>query len=93
MDFSAVSADDLRVLLAVMLAHMQLLEMKRLSDTGRQRLAALDARTRTLIRLLDTRRARRAAAPPVASIDLGVRIGEVMWELDDVLSDEASRPV
>src|SRR5215208_7345717 len=52
MDFNAV-AHDLRTPLNVMLGHMQLLAVERLSDTGRQRLAILGRQIRRMMRLLD----------------------------------------
>jgi len=92
-DFSAISFDDLRAPLALMLAHMQLLAVKRLSDSGRLRLHALDAQVRLLMRLLETSRATRPQVTPLQRLNLSVSINEVVSELDAVLTDEASRPL
>jgi signal transduction histidine kinase len=91
-DFNAGALDHLRTPLAVMLAHIQLLTLKRLSDTGRQRLHALDGQVRLLMRLLDTYRTPPAQVRPVAQVDMSLMLGEVVSELDAVLNDEASRP-
>ena len=91
MDFSGISFDDLRAPLAMMLAHMQLLAVKRLSDSGRLRLQALDAQSRLLMRLLDRCSASRALTP-LSRLDLSVMIDHVISELDDVLKEETSRP-
>jgi hypothetical protein len=90
-DFRAAALDDLRFPLAATLAHIQLIAVKRLSDAGRRRLYALDAQTRFLMWLLETRTT-RCAQVTLAHVDLSAMIGEVVSELDAVLSDEASRP-
>src|ERR671923_2474482 len=53
MDFNAV-AHDLRTPLNVMLGHMQLLAVERLSDSGRHRLGVLERQIRRMMRLLDS---------------------------------------
>src|SRR5215213_3506171 len=52
MDFTAV-AHDLRAPLNVMLGHMQLLAVERLSDTDRRRLGVVEAQIHRMVRLLD----------------------------------------
>ena len=92
MDFSALALDDLRTPLTVMLAHMQLLAVKRLSSSGRQRLEVLEIQIRLLMQLLDRCGAARQPVRRLAPIDLSVTIEDVLSEFDAVLQEEASRP-
>jgi signal transduction histidine kinase len=84
MDFTAV-AHDLRTPLNVMLGHMRLLAVERLSDTGRHRLDVLEAQVHRMMRLLDTCGAEHAPVPFAASVDLAVLIGDVVSELEAVV--------
>ena len=77
-------AHDLRAPLHVMLGHMQLLAVERLSDTGRERLGVLEAQIHRMIRLLD-----RCAEvqgqdrmPARAPVDVGALIRTVVSEVD-----------
>ena len=81
MEFTAV-AHDLRTPLNVMLGHMRLLAVERLSDTGRHRLDVLEAQVHRMMRLLDTCGQQHGRVPFVAPVDLGVLIGNVVAELD-----------
>ena len=83
MDFIAF-AHDLRAPLNVMLGHMQLLAVERLSDTGRQRLGVLEAQIRRMIRLLDScsEPQMQGRVPSLASVDVAVLIRTVVSELD-----------
>lgn len=84
MDFAAV-AHDLRTPMNVMLGHMQLLAVERLSDTGRHRLEVLEAQVHRMMRLLDTCGEQHGGTPFVAPVDLGLLIGNVVSELEAVL--------
>jgi signal transduction histidine kinase len=88
MDFAAV-AHDLRTPLNVMLGHMRLLAVERLTDTGRHRLEVLEAQVHRMVRLLDTCGEQHAGRAFVAPVDLTVLIGNVVSELDAVLERQA----
>ena len=81
MDFTAV-AHDLRAPLNVMLGHMQLLAVERLSDTDRRRLGVVEAQIHRMVRLLD-----RCTDPAfsLAPVDPGALIADVASELSGVL--------
>lgn len=81
MDFTAV-AHDLRAPLTVMLGHMQLLAVERLSDSARQRLGILEAQVRRMVRLLDSCSER---LPGLAPVDMAGLIRSVESELHGVL--------
>src|SRR3990170_4620285 len=81
MDFTAV-AHDLRTPLTVMLGHMRLLAIERLSDTARHRLEVLEAQVHRMMRLLDTCGEQVGSAPFVAPVDLGLLVGTVISELE-----------
>jgi two-component system, NtrC family, sensor kinase len=85
MDFSAV-AHDLRNPLNVMLGHVRLLAVERLSDAGRERLQVLEAQVHRMMRLLDTCGDQYHGEPRVAPVDPGVLIANVVAELDAVLT-------
>ena len=84
MDFTAV-AHDLRTPLTVMLGHMRLLAIERLSDTGRHRLEVLEAQVHRMMRLLDTCGEQVGGTPFVAPVDVGALIGNVISELEAVV--------
>jgi signal transduction histidine kinase len=88
MDFAAV-AHDLRTPLNVMLGHLRLLAVERLTDTGRHRLEVLEAQVHRMVRLLDTCGEQHAGRAFVAPVDLTVLIGNVVSELDAVLERQA----
>jgi signal transduction histidine kinase len=84
MDFNAV-AHDLRTPLNVMLGHMQLLAVERLSDTARQRLGVLERQIRRMMRLLDTYSGQHSDISGPLPMDLSVMIRNVVSELDALL--------
>jgi signal transduction histidine kinase len=84
MDFTAV-AHDLRTPLMVMLGHMRLLAIERLTDTGRHRLEVLEAQVHRMMRLLDTCGGQVGGTPCVAPVDLRLLIGNVVAELEAVM--------
>ena len=84
MDFNAV-AHDLRAPLNVMLGHMQLLALERLSDTARQRLPVLERQIRRLVRLLDSCSGQHPDLTCQPPVDLSQMIRHVVSELDAVL--------
>ena len=87
MDFTAV-AHDLRTPLNVMLGHMQLLAIERLTDTGRHRLEVLEAQVHRMMRLLDTCREQHGRVPFVVPVDLELLIGSVVSELEPVVEPQ-----
>ena len=84
MDFNAV-AHDLRTPLNVMLGHMQLLAVERLSDTGRQRLGILERQIRRMMRLLDSCSGQHSDITCPVPVDLSVMVRNVVSELDALL--------
>jgi signal transduction histidine kinase len=84
MDFNAV-AHDLRTPLNVMLGHMQLLAVERLSDTGRQRLGIVERQIRRMMRLLDSCSGQRSDGIHRGTVDLSAMIRSVVSELDALL--------
>ena len=84
MDFNAV-AHDLRAPLNVMLGHMQLLALERLSDSGHQRLAVLERQIRRLVRLLDSCSGQHPDLTCQPPVNLSLMIRHVVSELDAVL--------
>jgi signal transduction histidine kinase len=84
MDFNAV-AHDLRTPLNVMLGHMQLLAVERLSDTGRQRLGILERQILRMMRLLDSCSAQQSDITCRIPVDLRVMVRNVVSELDALL--------
>ena len=84
MDFNAV-AHDLRTPLNVMLGHMQLLAVERLSDTGRQRLGVLERQIRRMMRLLDSCSGQHPDITCPVPVDLSVMVRNVVSELDALL--------
>jgi signal transduction histidine kinase len=82
MDFTAV-AHDLRTPLTVMLGHMRLLAIERLSNTGRHRLEVLEAQVHRMMRLLDTCGEQLGGTPFVAPVVVGALIGELYLRARD----------
>jgi signal transduction histidine kinase len=84
MDVNAV-AHDLRTPLNVMLGHMQLLAVERLSDTRRQRLGVLERQILWMMRLLDSCSAQQSDISCRIPVDLRVMVRNVVSELDALL--------
>jgi signal transduction histidine kinase len=84
-DFNAV-AHDLRTPLNVMLAHMQLLAVEGLSETGRRRLGVLETQIRRMMRLLDSCSGQQTEVTCAAPVDLNEVIRNVVTELDAMLN-------
>ena len=90
MDFNAV-AHDLRAPLNVMLGHMQLLALERLSDTARERLAVLERPIRRMVRLLDSCSGQHSGITCPVLLDMSVMVRNVVSELMRSWSADASR--